>query len=221
MLDQILENLRFAESEEERVEAAEKLGEHSGEQVILALIDALGDEEATVVGASMESLKKQGPAAALHIRGALLDGRMSVRWGAAELLEDYPSPETETALTGALGDESPHARGAAARSVSRMATKPNTITQLQKLLEDADPFPRYQALSTLLQVAPQSTNEGKIVRRDLHSKNPLARVAAIHYVRKNRRYEWENVIVSLCQDSDFRVRRAALWCWERFNAERR
>jgi HEAT repeat protein len=215
-LEEVLARLRYAEDEVERAEAAEQLGSYEGKQVILALIQAMGDEDQLVQVAAMESLKRCRSDPAPYLRTALLDVSLLVRWGAAEMLASYSSPETEAALRLALGDESAHVRGAAARSLRTMTKGPATITELQRLLEDPDSFPRYQALLTLRALDPQLADETRIIQRDLCSDDPLTRVEAIHFVRENDKREWLDKIERLCEDPDFRVSRAATWAWERF-----
>ncbi len=216
-LEEILHTLQYAKEEIERAKAAERLGDFEGEQVIAALIDAMGDEGQLVQVAAAASLKKHCPGCAPHLRTALLDMRLLVRWGAAELLKDCPSSETEAALRLALGDESSHVRGAAARSLRGMVKESTTITELRKLLDDPDSFPRYQALLTLRAVDPRLVDEAQIIERDLHADDPLTRVAAINFIREDQRREWLDEIEKLRQDPDFRVRRAAIWAWERLS----
>jgi HEAT repeat protein len=218
-LEEILHRLHYAEDEIERVEAAEQLGSYKGEQVILALIEAMGDEDQCVQGAAMESLKKCRPDPAPYLRAALSDARLLIRWGAVEMLVNYPSLETEEVLRLALGDESAHIRGAAARSLRDMVRESTTITELQKLLDDPDDFPRYQALLTLRVSDPQIVDEAQIIERDLHSDDPLTRAAAIDFIRKDNRQEWLDEIERLREDPDFRVSRAATWAWERLHKE--
>jgi HEAT repeat protein len=218
-LEELLNRLRYAEDEIERSEAAEQLSDHEGEQVILALIEAMGDEDQFVVVAAMESLEKCRPDPAPYLRAALSDARTRVRWRAADVLIYYPSPETEAALRLALRDDSSHVRGAAARSLRNMAREPTTIAELRKLLDDPNGFPRYQALLTLRASDPELVDEAQIIQRDLHSDDPLNRVAAIHFVREDNRREWLDEIERLREDPDFRVSRAANWAWKRLHDE--
>lgn len=216
-LEEVIGRLRYAEDEIERMEAAEQLAGYKDEQVILALIEALGDEDQLVQGAAMESLKKCGLDPAPYLRAALSDTRLLIRWGASEMLVNYPSPETETSLCLALGDEDPNVRGAAARSLRGMAKDLTTITRLQKLLDDVDGFPRYQALLTLRTTSPNLVDETQILRRDLLSTDPLARAAAVDFIREEGGREWLDEIERLREDPDSRVSRAADWAWERLH----
>ncbi len=218
-LEKILARLRLAEDEIDRAKAAEELGGYEGEQVIQALIDALGDKDQLVQVAAAESLKKCHPDPAPHLRRALSDARLLVRWGAVELLAYYPSPETEAALRAALRDESPHVRGAAARSLRGMVGELATIAELRRLLDDPDSFPRYQALRTLCAFNPQLVDEAQIIQRDLRSDDVLTQMAAIHFIREDHKQEWLAEIEELLDHPDFRIRRAATWAWELLRKE--
>lgn len=218
-LAETLDRLRLAEDEIDRARAAEELGDYEGEQVIRALIDALGDKDQLVQVAAAESLQKCHDDPAPYLRAFVLDPRLAVRWGAVELLAFHPSPETEAALRMALSDGSPHIRGAAARSLRNMVREPATITELRRLLTDPDSFPRYQALLTLRISDPQPIDEAPIIQRDLRSDDALTQVAAIHFVREDHKQEWLPVIEELLNHPDFRVRRAAIWACERLRKE--
>ncbi|MGD8902494.1 MAG: HEAT repeat domain-containing protein [Anaerolineae bacterium] len=215
-MDEILDKLHQAEDEVERAKAAERLSTYKGEQAIRALIDALGDRDQLVQVSAAESLKKLYPEPQPYLRTALLsDSRLLVRWGAAELLADYRSPQIETALRAALNDKSADVRGAVARALRGKVRKLETITALRRLLDDLDAFPRYQALRTLRAFDPQLVDEAQVIRRDLESDDIPTRVAAIHFIREDGRQEWLSEVEKLLDHPDFRIRRAANWAWER------
>ena len=214
-LEELLLKLHSAEDEVERANAAEDLRSYEGEQVIPALIDALGDEDQLVQVAAAEGLKNCYPASEPYLRMALSDGTSRVRWGAAELLGSWPSPESEIALRMALLDEDPNVRGAAARSLRGMVGEPTTIAELRRLLDDRDSFPRYQALRTIRAFDPQLVDEAQVIRRDLESDDIPTRVAAIHFIREDGRQEWLSEVERLIDHPDFRISRAANWAWER------
>lgn len=214
-IKEIIHELRTAEDEIERMQAAERLSSHANEDAVLALIDAMGDENELVQGAAMESLKQLSLDPSPFLRAAVSDPRFLVRWGAVEMLVNYPSLETEVALCEGLTDEEPSIRGAAARSLRLMVKRGETITQLRALLSDSDSFPRYQAILTLQASASEFVDEDAIIWEDLYSDEPLDRVAALHFIRENQRREWEHEIGRFRTDSDSRVRRAAEWAWER------
>lgn len=218
-LEEVLARLRFAKDEIERANAAEELCDYEGEQVIRALIDALGDKDQLVQVAAAESLKKCHPDSAPYLRTALSDARVQVRWGAAELLAYYPSPEAEAALRMALKDRNSHIRGVASRSLRGMARESATIAELRRLLDDSDSFPRYQALLTLRGFDPQLVDDARIIQRDLHSHEVSTQLAAIHFIREEGKREWLAEIGKLTEHPDFRIRRAAKWAWERLNEE--
>ncbi|RPJ24207.1 MAG: HEAT repeat domain-containing protein, partial [Planctomycetaceae bacterium] len=181
-IDDILTRLRLAQDEIERTKAVEELSQYQGEQVIWALIDALGDNDQLVQVAAADVLKKYRPDPAPYLRVALRDTRPLVRWGVAELLAYYASAETEAALRSALADQDPSVRGAAARSLRSMVTESSTVIELRKLLQDLAPFPRYQALLTMRAFDPELTDEAAIIKRDLDSNDPPTCVAAIHFI---------------------------------------
>lgn len=218
-LEDVLTRLRFAKDEIERANAAEELTNYEGEQVIRALIDALGDKDQLVQVAAAESLKKCHPDPAPYLRTALSDTRLLVRWGAAELLAYYPSPETEAALRMTLEDRNSHVRGAAARSLRGMVRESATIAELRRLLDDSDSFPCYQALLTLSDFDPQMVDKARVIQRDLRSHEISTQLAAIHFIREEGKREWLAEIDKLTDHPDFRIRRAAKWAWERLNQE--
>jgi HEAT repeat protein len=218
-LDEIFARLRNAEDEIERTKAAEQLGDYEGEQVILALIQAMGDEDDLVRAAAKEGLKKCRSDPTLYLQHALEDVKEWIRWGAAELLAYFPSPESEAGLHNALEDRSPDVRGAAARSLRGMVKEQATVLALRKLLDDPESYPRYQALRTLRAFDPQLVDEAQMIRRDLESDDALTRVAAVHFIREEGRREWLGEIAKMLDDPDFRVGRAAQWAWERLGKE--
>jgi HEAT repeat protein len=209
VLAELIDKLHHSKDEVERSEIAERLGNYEGEQVILALINALADEEETVQGAAMSSLRRIRPDPRPYLYRALLDTEEVVRWGITELLEDFPSPETENILQKALNDESPNVRGAAARSFRSIATTNETSDALVRLLNDHHSFPRYEALRTLRQIAPGLASEGTVIWQDLSSSDPNDRVAALNYIRAENKEEWVEEVRKLFDDPDLKVRRAA------------
>jgi HEAT repeat protein len=215
-VEELLVRLQSAEDEAERAEAAEDLGSYNGEQVILALIEAMDDDQLVSV-AAMESLKECCPDSAPFLRQALEDPRLLIRRGAAGVLASFPSRETEAALRRALKDQSPHVRGDAARSLGGMIKEDATIVALRGLLEDPEAFSRYQALRTLRAFDPELVDEAQVIRRDLESDDALTRVAAIHFIREEGKREWLPAIEKLLDHPDFRIRRAANWAWERLH----
>lgn len=202
-----------------RAEAAEKLRDYEGDAVIKALIEALGDEDMIVQDNAALSLYKGRYNPASLLRDALSDRRLAVRQIATALLASFPSAETEASLRQALSDESPDVRGTAARSLRDMEIQQVTIDPLQQLLNDPEPFPRYQALITLNTVVPGAVNEHALVQRDFYATESKDRVAAIHFVRDTNQTEWMNEIARLREDAHFGVRRAADEAWERLNAQ--
>jgi hypothetical protein len=214
-LEELIVQLKTAEDEIDRMKAAEELSSYEGEEVILALIDALDDPDQLVAVAATESLTKARPNPAPFLRDALWSERLSVRWGAAELLVDFPSSETEAALRMALFDPATSVRGAAARALRVMAMDAETLAALKELVDDPDRFVRYEALRTLQALAPQLVDEHAFLQRDLQSAEALSRAEAVNYIRDEGRIEWLDEIACLREDPDFRVRRAADSAWAR------
>jgi HEAT repeat protein len=214
-LEELIVRLQTAEDEIDRTRAAEELSSYEGEEVILALIDALNDPDQLVVVAASEGLMQAGPNAAPFLRDALRSERAPVRWRAADLLSDFPSPETESALRTLLNDPVSDVRGHAAWALSDVAQETETLVILKELVDDPDRYVRYEALHTLQVLDPRLVDEDGVLQRDLQSKDPLDRVAAIHYIRKAGKKQWLNEIKRMREDPDFRVSRAADWAWER------
>ncbi|MFZ2487006.1 MAG: HEAT repeat domain-containing protein [Anaerolineae bacterium] len=187
--------------------------------MIKALIEALGDEDIMVQAAAAVSLNEGCFKPASLLRSALSDRRLSVRQTSADILASFPSAETEASLRQALSDESPHVRGAAARSLRDMEIQEVTIDVLQQLLKDPELFPRYQVLIILNTVVPGAVDEHALIQRDLYAVEPKDRVAAIHFVRETNQTEWMNEIARLREDAHFSVRRADDWAWRRLNGQ--
>ncbi len=218
-LELTIDQLKNGDDEFIRSDAAEKLSGFDGEEVILALIQAMGDNDQLVQGAAMESLKKCDSDPAPYLLDAIHDTRLLIRWGAVEMLEDYPSPETEETLRTALYDDSPHVRGAAARSLRNMKIAPETFKKLTELTDDSDSFPRYQALNTLTSIHQKSVDERLVIARDLGSGSVEDVVAAIHYIREHKKLEFLERVIQLQNDSEFRIQGAAEWAVERLSDE--
>lgn len=208
---ELIHQLRYSEDEVARFNAAEQLIHDKNPEVVLALIGALGDEDESVQGAAMSSLKTGTFDSVPFLRNALRHEIESIRWGVAELLEFFPDEKTELVLGSALDDTSPNVRGAAARSLRKMMVTDLTCEKLLSLLNDSDTFPRYEALLTLETVRPSLVDEVKIIQRDLYSGHQIERLAAIHFIRRYNKTNWLSDVKNLLQDFDPRVKEAALW----------
>jgi HEAT repeat protein len=218
-LEELIVRLQTAVDEIDRTRAAEELSSYEGEEVILALIDALDDPDQLVVVAASEGLMQVGPKAAPFLRDASHSERAPVRWRAADLLSDFPSTETESALRTLLTDPVSDVRGHAACALRDMAQETETLVILKGLVDDPDRFVRYEALRTLQVLDPRLVDEDGVLQRDLQSKDALDQVAAIHYIRKEDKKQWLNEIKRLRENPDFRVRRAAVSACDRLQKE--
>jgi HEAT repeat protein len=219
MLEELIIRLQTAEDEIDRARAAEELSSYEGEEVILALINALDDPDQLVVVAASKGLMQARPNAAPFLRDALRSERAPLRWRAASLLGDFPSPETESALRTTLADPVSDVRGHAAWALREMAQETETLVILKGLVDDPDRFVRYEALRTLQSLDPRLVDENRVLHRDLQSTDPLDRVEAIHYIRREGKEHWLSEIKRLREDPDFRVRRAADWAYDRLQNE--
>lgn len=208
----LLRQLRFAEDEVDRAAAAEQLAEFPSEITARALIDAFADRDSAVQAAAIEAFRSVLDDPRDLLSAAMRDTRESVRWGVAELLEEYPSEMTEATLRLGLSDTSAQVRGAAARSLRTHRASEQTINALRQCLEDREPFPRYEALKTLQSFGALASEETDLLRRGFASQIADERIAAINYVRQESKREWLPTLVYLVDnEDDERVRKLAVW----------
>lgn len=206
--------------EKQRLQAVEGLAAYPSSDTTEVLIQALGDEEAMVIGAAMDTLTAFGMAVCPLLYHHLTTDTARVRLGIAELLERFPSPESEIALRSALEDSEAQVRGAAVRSLGGMTPlRTETMQAVEMLLTDPDSFPRYQALEVLQKVDPTPKREATILKKDLTVPSIEGRLAALTYIRDHHKTEWGVQVRALLKATEPAIQRAAQWTLERLGAD--
>lgn len=206
--------------ENQRLQAAQALTVYPSAKTTEVLIQALGDDEAVVIGAAMDTLTGFGDTVCAALYQHLSTDTPRVRLGIAELLERFPSQASENALRAALEDGNAQVRGAAVRSLGVMLPlQKATVQSAEQLLTDADPFPRYQALTLLQKIDTTSQHEATVLKNDLAAHSVDDRRAALSYIREHHKTEWVTAVRTLLKDADPSIQQASQWTLERLEAE--
>lgn len=146
---------------------------------IPALLEALEDEDKTVVAEAERALRRMGESAEVQILETLAKGSNKKREAAARLIRDLrsASPQAVTALRVALEDKAPSVRREAAVSLRTTGDPRANIPPLMSSLSDAEPRVREAVARTLGEFGAQARAARKPLEACLQDDDMLTRVA--------------------------------------------
>ena len=182
----VLVRLRSDDASERRAACAAAVSDPSAVLLVVALADALGDPEPTVVRAASDALvelERDAPSVRTALAKALHSDDATRRWGAASTWARIEPPPIKLlpALVETLGFPDGHARWAAARLLVSMGRLHGEVLPvlLAMAREDERPHARRMAVYALRELAPDAPETARALLEATRDPDLQLRRAAL------------------------------------------
>jgi HEAT repeat protein len=199
-----------SKSWEERLKAAETLGELGEPRLVGPLIAGLNDSHPQVQSAVAEALGKMGKPAMRPLIAALRDSNEQLRSGAAKALGELGDTRVVEPLIGALKDSKASVRKEVAEALGRLGG-PRTVQVLLKALRDSNRTVRSTAARALGNLGEPAVDSliAALKNNDQRVRSGAAKALgkAVGELQNERAME---ALVDIIEDGDALVRRAVV-----------